>query len=147
NGIARLNPDGSLDASFDVGSGTNTDPAGQGPVGQVWAIAVQPDGKVLLGGAYALVNGQPAPGLARLNPNGSVDTSFNSGIGSCVNCAPPEVHGLGVLTNGQIMVSGVFNSVGAFFVNGLARLGPNGAGDITFLPQIGTMEQVSAMAV
>src|SRR5690606_33198537 len=47
NGIVRLNSDGSLDASFDPGSGA----------GYVGDIKLQPDGKILIGGAFSQVNG------------------------------------------------------------------------------------------
>ena len=45
--------------------------------GTVWAVAVQPDGKVLIGGDFNHVNGQPRNYLARLNTDGSLDTTFD----------------------------------------------------------------------
>jgi uncharacterized delta-60 repeat protein len=146
NGIARLNPDGSLDTTFDVGSGTRDDSAG-GTIGRVWTLAVQPDGRVLAGGTMTALNGQPVVSLGRLNSNGSADTTFNSGVGSCFTCDPPDVRGLGVLTNGFIVVSGVFNRAGNLFPNGLTRLSTNGSPDLTFVPVITADEQVSAMQV
>ena len=68
--IARLNLDGSLDTTFNPGSGAD---------GTVWAVAVQPDGKVLIGGDFTHINSTPRNHLARLNTDGSVDTSFNPG--------------------------------------------------------------------
>jgi uncharacterized delta-60 repeat protein len=68
--VARLNLNGSLDAGFNPGSGAD---------GTVWAVAVQPDGKVLIGGDFTHINGTPRNFLARLNTDGSVDTSFNPG--------------------------------------------------------------------
>ena len=68
--IARLNLSGSLDTAFNPGSGAD---------GTVWAVAVQPDGKVLLGGEFTHINGTPRNFLARLNTDGTLDNSFNPG--------------------------------------------------------------------
>ena len=58
NRIARLNSDGSLDTTFDPGSG---------PTDRVYALAVQEDGKVLIGGAFNTVSGAARNHIARLN--------------------------------------------------------------------------------
>src|SRR5437867_1410324 len=63
---------GDVDLSFDPGSG---------PDGIVYAIGVQPDGKVIIGGGFATVNGVASSGIARLNADGSTDSSFNPGSG------------------------------------------------------------------
>src|SRR6188508_698722 len=61
---------GDVDLSFDPGSGVN---------GTVSAVVVQPDGKVIIGGTFTTVKGLARPGLARLNADGSGDSSFNPG--------------------------------------------------------------------
>lgn len=63
--LARLNVDGTLDATFT-------------PVlnGTVWAVAVQADGRVVVGGDFTLVNGAGRVSLARLNADGTIDSSF-----------------------------------------------------------------------
>src|SRR5439155_16096878 len=58
---------GSLDSNFDPGSGADS---------LVRAVAAQPDGKVLIGGAFTNVNDIPRNFAARLNTNGAVDLSF-----------------------------------------------------------------------
>ena len=68
--IARLNVDGSLDTTFNPGSGAD---------GTVWSLAVQSDGKVLIGGDFTHINSTPRNHLARLNTDGSLDTSFTPG--------------------------------------------------------------------
>ena len=70
--VARLNANGSLDTTFNVGSG---------PSGQVYALALQPDGKILIGGTFQTVNTFQFRNIARLNSNGTVDTSFAPGVG------------------------------------------------------------------
>ena len=73
NPIARLNADGTVEsaATFDPGLGPNV---------RVFGIALQPDGKILLGGAFTAVNGQPRNRVARLHANGVVEdtTTFHS---------------------------------------------------------------------
>lgn len=65
--IARLNPDGSWDASFDVGAGANA---------EVNDVLLQPDGQVLIGGRFSAVNGVPRTGIARLHNDSSMPVSF-----------------------------------------------------------------------
>ncbi len=64
--------DGSLDTSFNPGSGVDN---------QVFSVAVQGDGKVLIGGYFFSVNSAPRNRIARLNSDGSLDTGFNPGSG------------------------------------------------------------------
>jgi uncharacterized delta-60 repeat protein len=70
NYLVRLNSDGSIDADFNIGTGTN---------GSVRAVGLQSDGKIIIGGAYTTFNGAPASQIIRLNANGSLDATFNTG--------------------------------------------------------------------
>ena len=140
NSLARLNSDGSLDSSFDVGSGT-------GGSGQVEAMAFQPDGKLMVAGNFNLFNGAALSAIVRLQTNGVLDMTFGVFFDSCVDCGFPDLRGVGVLSNGTIMISGVFNRIETAHWNGLARLNPDGGLDITFNPPVGVDEQVSAMVV
>src|SRR5690606_41037369 len=73
NRIARLNVDGSIDSTFNPGIGANA---------PVFAITLQPDGKVLIGGRFNSYAGMSRNKIARLNVNGSLDTTFNPGSGA-----------------------------------------------------------------
>lgn len=90
-GIARLLADGQFDPTFDVGVGAIG--------GTVSALAVQADGKVLVGGAFTQIRGEARARLARLNANGSVDATFT----------PPDALGtptqIAVLADGRILVA------------------------------------------
>jgi uncharacterized delta-60 repeat protein len=70
--FARLNADGSLDTAFSTSHGSGAD-------NTVRAVAVQPDGRVVIGGDFTHVDGVARNYLARLNADGSLDTSFNPG--------------------------------------------------------------------
>jgi uncharacterized delta-60 repeat protein len=67
HGLARLNTDGSLDASFNVRSD---------PGAFLLNLLLQDDGKILIGGFFTQLDGQPGHGLMRLNADGNVDPSF-----------------------------------------------------------------------
>lgn len=64
NGIARLNPDGTLDQGFDPAPG-----AEGGRFNGLYSVAVQPDGKILVGGDFTMLGGQPRLNIGRLNNN------------------------------------------------------------------------------
>jgi uncharacterized delta-60 repeat protein len=112
-GVARLNSDGSLDASFapDVSGGNS--------------FTVQPDGKMLLFGGNITVNGSSRTGLARLNSDGTLDTPFNPVIGS------PTINGAVVYPDGRITIAGSFASVNGVNRSNLARLNTDGTVDTT----------------
>ncbi len=64
--VARLNTDGSVDATFgDAGAN-----------GEIQAVAVQPDGKLLIGGDFTTIGGQPRHSMARLNADGTLDATL-----------------------------------------------------------------------
>src|SRR6185295_19230311 len=72
-GIVRLNTNGTVDLSFNPGAGPNA---------TVYAVALQGDGRVLIGGEFTSVNGVAFNHLARLNRDGTVDMTFtNLGAG------------------------------------------------------------------
>src|SRR5207247_5953218 len=73
NFVGRLNADGSLDTSFTPNIAL--------VYGGVLSVQTEVDGKVLVAGDYTTVDGMPRKNLARLNANGSLDTSFNPGNG------------------------------------------------------------------
>ncbi len=122
NNIARLNADGGLDDNFQNGmSGI--------PVlnNYVYSVALQADGKVLVGGAFNSVNGVPRSGIARLNTDGSLDTTFQNGM-TGINSVRTVV----VQPDGKIVVGGHFNFVNGIPRNNIARLNTDGSLDDNF---------------
>ncbi|HEX8738370.1 MAG TPA: choice-of-anchor Q domain-containing protein, partial [Pyrinomonadaceae bacterium] len=124
NRIARLNPDGSLDSTFQDPITENTVP-GASPA--VSAIAVQPDGKILISGYFNMVGGQTRSGIARLNTDGSLDTSFQD-----ANVAGNSAPLVAVQPDGKILIGGGFTSVGGQTRTALARLNSDGSLDTSF---------------
>lgn len=127
--IARIEADGALDASFDA---TNTFTSSSG-TGQLNTMELQPDGKLLVGGFFDSVQGQPRNNIVRLNPDGTLDPSFDAGA-----AFSDVVLGIALQADGRILCSGFFENVtGLNNVDRIARLMPDGAIDPSFAPSCG----------
>jgi uncharacterized delta-60 repeat protein len=111
NFIHAQNP-GLLDASFNIGTGAN---------GSVLAIAVQNDGRVIIGGSFTSYNGIPANRIARLNIDGSIDTTFAVGTGANGN-----VNAICILSDGNIMIGGSFTTINGMGIGRIAKLTTTG---------------------
>jgi len=93
--------------------------------GQVYAVVIQPDQKVLVGGSFTALNGGIRTNLARLNTDGTLDTTFNA------NLVGGAVSAIAVEPNGMIVIGGSFTSVGGVNQPYFARLTATGTFDTT----------------
>ncbi len=125
--LARLNSDGSLDSTFDAGTGPNNT--------FTLEIAALADGKILIGGTFSLYNGVERKAFARLNADGSLDTSFLGNLNSGISNAA-DVEAILVDANGKIFIGGSFLSVNGTSINNIAKLNSDGSLDLTFTPPI-----------
>jgi len=120
--LARLLPNGDVEdpSTFNMGTG---------PGGYVSSIALQPDGKILIGGNFGVVNGQPRRYIARLLPDGILESTatFNPGSGPDY-----EVTTIALQPDGQILICGYFETVNGQSRPRMARLASNGTLDPTF---------------
>ncbi len=118
--VARLNVDGTIDGSFGGGEvWTN---------GEVHSVLVTPDNKILIGGEFTTVNGVSRIGLGRLNPDGTLDSTFNAQNSLSVESAA-------IRPNGQIVIAGIWRDNGFFdFFSAVAQFNPDGTLDHAFLP-------------
>ena len=133
NRIARLNSDGSLDGTFRT--------AGTGLNNSVKALLVQPDGKIIVGGSFTSFNGVAAGNLLRLDANGALDTTFNSGgIGANI-----YVDTLALQPDGKIWVAGFFSQFNGATANYFVRLNSNGTLDSSLDTSIGVNFYVDAV--
>jgi len=117
-GIVRLNTDGSVDETFDPGEGFDH---------MVNTILLQPDGKIFVGGNFARYDNVPAYDLIRLNADGSIDTSFNAGIG-----ADKAVKDALLLANGKFIIVGDFERYDRINIPHIARINSNGTFDPSY---------------
>lgn len=107
--VARLNTDGSLDASFDPGSGFNN---------AVYSLDINPEDKIIVGGIFSF----PQNNIALLNSDGTHDNSFTN---------HPWIEGYTVkfLASGKVLVGGLWSGTGVGY---LRRVNINGLHDATF---------------
>jgi uncharacterized delta-60 repeat protein len=113
--IARLNPDGSVDPAF-----TPHVP------GNVYAMALQADGQILIGG-QGLWAKRPARKFIRLEPDGSRDTQFHGQA-----TFNSDVRAIAIQSDGGILVGGSFTKVSTIEHHGLVRLDPDDQIDGSF---------------
>src|SRR5204863_6303879 len=133
SGVAALEANGTVSPSFNTGGGIN---------GSVFALALQVDGKLLVGGDFTTFDGLSHPYLVRLNPDGTADATFNPGAGP-----DGPVRAITVQADGRILIGGAFTNVDGVSRGRIARLTSTGALDATFLTSVeGANGDVEAMA-
>ena len=129
--MVRLNSNGMMDSSFDTGTG---------PAGDIYAIIIQPDGKILVGGTFSSFSSYPTPYLVRLDSSGKVDNSFDAGTGpddwvKCIVLQP----------DGRVVIGGNFATVNGTACSHIARLTSGGALDPAFNPAASTSDSIVAL--
>ncbi len=118
--LARLNSDGSVDNTFNVG--------GTGPDHLVQDMDLMPDGRILIAGNFVSYDGIPTQFVARLFPNGILDNSFQVPA----NTINGAVLAVAAHRDNTVLVGGEFFTCG-FTQPHIARFEPTGAVDTTFL--------------
>jgi len=118
--IIRLNSDGSLDTTFDLGTGNNFS-------GSIFCIGIQSDGKIVVGGNFSTFNGENANKIIRLNSDGTKDLTFNIGTGFS-----HQIYSIAIQSDGKIVVGGFFTTYNGVTANGIIRLNSDGTNDIGF---------------
>jgi uncharacterized delta-60 repeat protein len=127
--LARYNPDGSLDPTFD-GDGKVTTPIGSGD-DQAYALALQEDGKLVVAGYSHGANDDFA--LARYNPDGSPDLTFDGDgkVTTPIGSGYDRAYAVGIQKDGKLVAAGVtWDGSNDDFA--LARYNPDGSPDLTF---------------
>lgn len=133
NCIIRLNSDGTKDTTFITGTGFNN---------TVNSIALQPDGKILVGGVFTTYKGVTENYIIRLNADGTNDTSFTTGTGF-----NNIIRTMIIQPDGKIIVGGNFTSYNGATENRIIRLNTTGSKDTTFTTGIGFDSPVLSLVV
>ena len=117
--------------------------------GSVNAMALQPDGKVLIGGSFDIAEQIFSPGISRLKPNGAGDSSFNKGPGVSVPSGgtPDMVNVVARQPDGKVIVAGEFTTIRGVSRNRIARLLVDGSLDTGFDPGVGPGNPTAAKNV
>jgi uncharacterized delta-60 repeat protein len=127
NRIIRLNTDGTRDTTFNVGTGLFSNAA--------TAIALQSDGKAVVGGAFTTYSGSANNYLVRINTNGTKDTSFVIGTGLD---GAVSTNGITIGSDGTIYCLGSFTTYSGSNSRGIVAINPNGTINQTFTSGLGT---------
>jgi len=128
--IVRLNADGTRDTAFTTANGTG---AGSSSVN---SIAIQSDGKILVGGFFSTWNGATVGNIVRLNADGTRDTAFTTANGT--GAGSGSVQSIAIQTDGKILVGGDFLSWNGTTVGRIVRLDSTGARETAFTTANGT---------
>jgi uncharacterized delta-60 repeat protein len=118
NYIVRLNTDMSIDTTFAYGTGFNA---------EVNSLAIQSDGKILVGGNFTTYKGTVRNRIIRLETDGSIDTTFSIGTGFSAS-----VWVMTLQPDGKILVGGDFTSYSGSARSKIIRLNTDGSIDTTF---------------
>jgi uncharacterized delta-60 repeat protein len=118
--VSGLAAPGDTDPTFDLT-----------PDGTVYSLAVQSDGRTLVGGTFSTIGGVSHRKIARLNSDGTLDSSFNQGIDYGF------VSSVVVQSDGRIVIAGNFTNISGASRKYVARLHASGSLDTSFDPGIG----------
>ena len=122
NYIVRINPDGTKDTTFNIGTGFDSN---------INTIIQQSDGKLVVGGSFTSYSGSANNYIVRINPDGTKDTTFNIGTGF-----NDTVYSIIQQSDSKLVVGGFFSTYSGSTNNYIVRINPDGTKDTTF--NIGT---------
>jgi uncharacterized delta-60 repeat protein len=134
--LVRLFPDGEIDSTFNTAGGFTS-------LNEIFAVAVQADGKVIACGNFTNYKGHAVYNILRLTPQGDFDSTFHSGLG----LNDPLVKDIIILPNGKILLAGHFTYYDNFQARKLLRINPDGTPDTTFQTLLGFDDDVNSIAI
>jgi uncharacterized delta-60 repeat protein len=141
NFIGRLMTDGSVDTSFNPGSGAD------GPVYAIAETFIGGNREIYVGGTFGNINGVASQGLTRLNNGGTVDTSFVTGTALDGQAYAIAVYPTNSMNAGQVLIGGSFAHYNGVALNNFARLNSNGSVDTNFTSGFGLGPNATVSAI
>lgn len=132
--LLRLNSDGSLDVTFNTIIASSS--------GVIYSLALQSDGSIIIGGSFTNYNGNTVNRIARILPNGNLDSTFVTGTG-----ANGIIYAMQIQSNGKIILGGSFTLFNGILSNKIIRLNTDGSNDVTFVTGTGFDDDVKSLAV
>jgi uncharacterized delta-60 repeat protein len=132
NRIVRLNTNGTRDTTFSIGTGFSA---------FAKVIVQNSTGLLYVIGVFTTYNGTTRNGIARLNSNGTLDTTFNPGNGTTA------AEAIAIQSDGKIIIGGSFTSYNGTSINRIARINTNGTIDTTFTVGTGFNNTVWSLAI
>jgi uncharacterized delta-60 repeat protein len=134
NGIVRLNISGTIDNTFNIGTGFSTNTQNH--------CKIQPDGKIVVVGQFTTYSGSTSNRIVRINTNGTLDTSFNIGTG-LVSTGEAII----LQPDGKMVVTGNFTTYSGSTVNRITRINTDGTRDTSFNSGNGFSNSGTALAL
>ncbi len=131
--VVRLNTDGTLDTTFN-GDGKSTIPVGS-DADESFSVALQTDGKIVMGGHSISANGDYDFSIVRLNPDGTLDTSFNQSgkLTVSIGAGDDRAESIHIQADGKIVLAGFSNDpITGEPDHSLIRLNGDGSLDTSF---------------
>lgn len=119
--IVRVNSTGTFDSAYTTNLGVGFD-------GPVLSLALQNDGKALVGGIFTTLSGSIARSLARVNTDGTIDSTFVAKIGTAIPAAS-GLSAIAVQSDGKILLGGDFTTYNGTTVNRIKRITISGEPD------------------
>ena len=107
-----------------------------GPNSWIWTLALQPDGRLLVGGQFTSFNGVPGGEVVRLNADGSVDTNFTASV----TAGDPTIHSVAVQPDGRVLIGGMFTGINGATRVRIARLNADGTLDSNFVASVNSSQ-------
>lgn len=139
NNVARLWPDGRVDTSFLAPPVTG---------GEVLALAADAQGRVVVAGTFAAVDGQARPAVARLLATGALDPTFRPDVQGAASGGPGAIVRAAVMQpDGRVLLGGSFVAprAGGIAASNVVRLLPSGLSDPSFVPEMPYSSRVGAL--
>lgn len=139
NYLIRLDENGKPDPAFNTGTGFNN---------VIQEIDLQPDGKILIGGNFTSYNGNMRNNIVRLNADGSLDASFDSGTGAVSGGEVQSgIYSITHQKDGKFFIAGSFGYYNGVPVNNFARINSDGSLDQTFTLKFGAYDEISDVLI
>lgn len=126
NNIARVLPSGLLDVTYTQQAQAN---------GNVYDLALQPNGLLLVAGEFDAIGGGNRTGLSRLLTNGQADVGFSASLALTSSVAAiPAVRKIALQPNGSVFAAGIFRRTAGPLAENFVSILPNGQADVNFQP-------------
>lgn len=133
--IAAINMDGTLQDTFNPNLGGEV---------ELSRVIQQPNGKILLAGRFIEINGSRVTNLARLNSNGSLDTTFSySGM---QDLKDNSIYALALQSDGKILIGGYLSKKSDQNQKGILRLNSDGTFDESFRQNISYNDEIQSVS-